>query len=395
VIPQGFHPALSPGRLTAVDVATGVEYVIHQSSQAAGGFTFPLAPDNSPRFYHRAVFHDMNGDGLEDIVTVRSGFRVVPSVYPPFSELVYFTNPGTALSASTPWQEHVLFGGPAAGFLGPDIHLAMHDFESDGVPEIVATHFFSGASPQNGKIVLYGAPAGGSWSEVDALHARLPRVAVLSSDQGIPFDIQVSDLNFDGRADILATNHQPDGCSAQNAMSVPGRVYALEAPSSGDVFTQPWATHILLDNIRPNPTLPGGSPRAAPGRAQVFWPLRGLDGLTRPWIVVGGDEAGKVWMLRPQSGGDVRDQWSYQSSVVFDINATYGAGTTQTPRPPGITLSTVGSLAVRYDRPGPFGVAEFYVPVFEAQEIHILGFRPGRRGERRTCAQSRGPLCTP
>ncbi|MCB0545788.1 MAG: hypothetical protein KDC70_19830, partial [Saprospiraceae bacterium] len=165
VIPQGFHPALFPGRLTAVDVATGQEYLIDQSTQGPAGPTFPLDPANSPRFYHRALFHDMNGDGLDDIVTVRSGFRVGPYVYPPFSELVTFLNPGDALAPGDEWPEVVLWGGPAAGFLGPDIHLAMYDFEGDGVPEIVATHFFTGAAqapggppPSNGKIALYGAP---------------------------------------------------------------------------------------------------------------------------------------------------------------------------------------------------------------------------------------------
>lgn len=130
VIPQGFHPAPFPGRLTAIDLDDPLrtEYVIHQSTQSQSGFTFPGDPTNSPRFYHRVLFLDMDGDGLEDIVTVRSGFRVVPSVYPPFSELVYFRNPGETIDPATPWDEVVLYGGPAAGFLGPDIHLEAHDF---------------------------------------------------------------------------------------------------------------------------------------------------------------------------------------------------------------------------------------------------------------------------
>ncbi|MCG8418090.1 MAG: hypothetical protein MJE77_09135 [Proteobacteria bacterium] len=148
VLPQGFHPALLQGRLTAInlDDPQRTEYVIHQSTQDySTGFTFPGDPNNSPRFYHRVLFLDMDGDGLKDIVAVRSGFRVVPSVYPPFSELVYFKNPGTAIKADQAWDEVVLYGGPAAEFLGPDIYLDAFDFEGDDVPEIVATHFFSGA----------------------------------------------------------------------------------------------------------------------------------------------------------------------------------------------------------------------------------------------------------
>lgn len=398
VVPQGFHTAPAPGRLTAIDLDDPMrtEYVIDQSTQSPSGFTFPGAPNNSPRFYHRALFLDMDGDGDLDIVTARSGFRVVPSVYPPFSELVYFRNPGAALAPGVEWQEVVLFGGPAAGFLGPDIHLEAHDFEGDGVPEIVATHFFSGQAsipgqppPQNGKIVLYGAPAGGTWANVNAAFFQLPRVKTLSNDQGFPFDIQIVDLDLDGRHDILATNHQPDGCLPFTSSAVPGRVYALEQPASGDLFGDAWTLHILKDDIRPNPSVAPVSPpgRLAPGRAQAFWPHRALEGAQKPHIVVGGDEAGKVWILtasHPTRPGD----WEYESAVVFDINEHYGPNTTQTPMqsPFGIKIGTIGGIGIRYDRDHEGGFTELFVPVFEAGDIHRFSFRPGPAHERVTCS---------
>jgi hypothetical protein len=388
VIPQGFHPAGGPGRLTAIDLDDPfrTEYVIHQSTQDfATGFTYPGDPNNSPRFYHRVLFIDMDGDGLDDIVTVRSGFRVVPSIYPPFSELVYFKNPGDAIDPATPWQEVVLYGGPAAGYLGPDIHLDAHDFEGDGVPEIVATHFFTGAPtapgappPSQGKIAIYGAPAGGTWADVDAALFALPRVADISTDQGFPFDVQIVDLDRDGRADVLATNHQPDNCGPMTSSAVPGRVYALEPPASGRIFDDPWTTHILLDDIRPNPTPQPVTPpgRLAPGRARAFWPVRIMEYFAKPHIVVGGDEAGKVWVLEPIS--DDADDWSYRSSVIFDINDFYGPNATQTPLidPFGVTISTIGTVATRYDRRHLLGHSELYIPVFEGRDIHIMSYRP-------------------
>lgn len=401
VVPQGFHPADRQGRLTIIDVHTQDEYVVDQSTQSPGGFTFPLDPANSPRFYHRALFIDMDGDGRRDIVTVRSGFRVVPSVYPPFSELVYFRNPGAELDPDREWSEVVLWGGPAASFLGPDIHLAAHDFEGDGVPEIVATHFFSGDSstpgpvPQQGKISLYGAPVGQPWSVVDALTFSLPRVADISVDQGFPFDVQVVDLNRDGQADVLATNHQPDQCSPSQSSFVPGRVYALQPPSSGRIFDEPWTTRVLLDDIVPNPT-PAATPppgRLAPGTATAFWPLRLLEGITKPWIVVGGDEASRVWLLRPTDPRDPAN-WAYESAVVFDINDFYGPGTSQAPNENGVTISTIGAVALRYDRPHLFGIAEIYIPVFEGRDIHILSFRPGPRRRRVACPPDQNIPCS-
>jgi hypothetical protein len=401
VVPQGFHPAPFPGRLTAInlDDAQRTEYVIDQSTQNGWTPTGPFDPTNAPRFYHRALFLDMDGDELLDIVSVRSGFRVGPGVYPPFSELVYFKNPGAALSPTTEWQEVVLYGGPAAGFLGPDVHLEAHDFEGDGVPEIVATHFFSASNqtpPTAGKISLYGAPVGGTWADVNALAFALPRVKDLSSDQGFPFDVQVVDLDLDGRADILATNHQPDNCTPPTSSAVPGRVYALSQPADGDIFGSDWTTHILLDDIRPNPSTQPISPpgRLAPGRAQAFHPKRAHEGKQKPWIVVGGDEASKVWVLRPRHPGR-RGNFEYKASVIFDINEHYGPNTTQTPmlNPFGITISTIGGIAVRYDGEGPSARAELYVPVFEAKDIHVFTFRKGPRHARVSCDESAPLSC--
>ena len=49
--------------------------------------------------------------------------------------------------------------------------------------------------------------------------------------------------------------------------------------------------------------------------------------------------------------------------------------------PQGISISTIGGLSWRYDRPGPLGQAEIYFPVFEARDIHVLSFRPQSSGQ--------------
>jgi hypothetical protein len=175
---QGFHIAPLPGRLVAIDMDTLTEYVIAQSSQLPTGFNAsnPYDPSNSPRFYHTAVFHDMDSDGKQDIITVRSGLRVGRLPYPPLSELVWFRNPGDDLTPNEEWTETILCSGTFPGLQGPDIDIQMGDLDGDGVPEFVATHAFAYTSPDAGKITIYGAPAGGDWSQVDASNPTAPKV---------------------------------------------------------------------------------------------------------------------------------------------------------------------------------------------------------------------------
>jgi hypothetical protein len=209
--------------------------------------------------------------------------------------------------------------------------------------------------------------------------------------------------------DILATNHQSDNCFSRTQAPIPGRVYALEQPASGNIFNDPWVTRILKDNIRPNPTFPAlplntagqpnpaGPGRLAPGLAQPFWPTPWDQNFNKPWILVGGDEASKVWLLKPDSQSSTN--WNYSSSVIFDINDYYGANTTQTagsaPAPStGETISTIGTPSWRYDRDWAWGsFAEIYIPVFEGRDIVRINFRPGAAANKIVCPPDGAIAC--
>lgn len=423
VSPQGFHPTPQPGRLTLInlDDANKTEYLIDQSLQVAGAGGC-LADDNPnhnpnvrPRFYHAVKWYDMDSDGLKDAITVRSGFKVSGAFcIPPPGEVVWFKNPGAGIDPATEWEEHTI-----AGFnLGPtppgedsrysaDIELDIADLEGDGVPEIIGGLFFtSGAffTPTDKAIEIYGAPVGASdWSTVNP-ETNPARIAVISnySTNGPTFGLKFADLNRDGKLDILATNHQTDNCFPRTQTAVPGRVYALEQPASGDIFNDPWVQHTLKDNIRPNPTYPAPNNdpafpgRLAPGPAKVFWPTPWDENFNKPWILVGGDEASKIWVLRPESQDPTN--WNYESAVIFDINDYYGPNTSQTfsapPPATGVSISTVGSPTWRYDRPWAWGsYAEIYVPVFEGRDIHRISFRPLDPSKKITCPPDEQIAC--
>jgi hypothetical protein len=384
VVPQGFIASKPAGRLTLInlDDPARQEYIIDQSLQAESGVcqTDPNAanfnPAMQPKFYHLVKWFDMDGDGWKDAVTVRGAFKVNPFLcWPPAGEAVWFKNPGVALDPAVEWEEHSISWYPSNGN-SADISLDMYDFEGDGVPEIVGGHFFTGEL-----ISIIGAPIGETWADVDTT-TNPPRTAQISSNMGAPFQVTIVDLNRDGSMDVLASNHQGDDCYTATAEPIPGKVYALEQPASGDIFNDPWVTRTLKDDIRPNRTYPrpsSGPGRLAPGLAQVFWPTPWDEFISRPWILVGGDEASKVWLLKPNS--DDPNDWTYSSAAIFDINDYYGANTTQSLTAPapatGVSISTIGGVAWRYDRDWSWGsYAEVYIPVFEGRDIHRITFRP-------------------
>ena len=391
-IPQGFHPAIPPGRLSFINLDDpGLqEYIVHQSTGGPPGASCDSSSNvSNPKFYHDLEFVDMNNDGFKDIATVRSSFKVAGFGSVSFftGELVWFENPGAALSPTVQWQEHILVGYPVTT-TGPDISIESYDFENDGIPELIGGSFFM----SGGFVRVYGAPAGLPWTAVDQVNGPVVRVGnIAAGAQGKVFDIQVADLNLDGKVEVLASNHQEDNCFPVTQQSIPGRINAYEQPASGNIFGGGWVRRTLKDNIRANPTFPAptsGPGRLAPGPAKAFVPVRGQEGKVKPWVVVGGDEASKVWLLTPKSPS--KTNWEYQSAVIFDINDTYGPGTTQTIMGPGGTspgevISTIGVPSVRYDDPGPLGRAQIYIPVFEAKEVHILTLRPGDAANRVLC----------
>lgn len=376
ISPQGFQVAPKPGRLSLInlDDPDRADYVIDQSS-----FNPPRcelgSEDNQPWFYHDVRFHDMDDDGLKDVITARSSFRIAGGMCPPAGQLVWFKNPGAAIARDKEWEETILVDmNPAPG--GPEVNMTLADIDRDGVPEIIATHFF-----KHDGITIYGPPAGKRWADVNIAEGVAVRQLDIMTNKGRPFAVEVVDLNGDDRLDVLTSNHQGDGCFDVTDDEIPGRVIAIEQPSEGGIFDGPWTVRVIKDDIRPNPTYPAparGPGRLAPNRALAFWPERKLETQQRPWVLVGGDEASKVWVLQPQSQD--QDDWRYESAVVFDINVYYGPRASQTllEDPLGVSISTIGGLSWRYD---DAGFAEIYFPVFEAQDIHVMSFRP-QAGER-------------
>lgn len=216
--------------------------------------------------------------------------------------------------------------------------------------DIVGTSFFSSPPPGSGNIFILTPPEDKTWADLDVEAGVSALIYNINAESELPFDVEVADIDLDGKFEIIATNHQPSTCFLPPGIPfapVPGRVYAFKQEAPFDLTS--WHSEILIDDIYPQPDLgplpPGAFGRLAPGSPKPFTLKQDCEAC-RPWIIVSGDEAGLVWLLEP-----IGDE-GYTDHVIFDINHVYGECTTQTEDENGETISTIGSVGVGYSRRG-------------------------------------------
>ncbi|KAJ8315833.1 hypothetical protein KUTeg_007983 [Tegillarca granosa] len=173
----------------------GTISVIDVSSNTIGGL-YELAKDHLDHdwFYHRILWTDMNGDGLDDAVTCRAKKSIIGAAH---GELLWFENPSQVVrdKFEHPW-DHFVIGDHS------DTYFDMATLTTpDGSYKcIVTTGFFSN---QLNLVVI------------QEIHSR-----VIVGTHGHVFDVQITDLNKDGNPDLLVTTNGISGAA----------VYAFEVP---------------------------------------------------------------------------------------------------------------------------------------------------------------------
>ena len=145
--------------------------------------------------------------------------------------------------------------------------------------QIVATQFFTAQA-----LSLWWCE-GASWAECSDGGSGAVRSRVIDDSVGAMFNVQLTDLNGDGRDELLATNNVADGS---------GKVLAYEVPDEWQ--TGAFAAHVLQDGYKPKGStlLPG---KGAPGVARAL-PAHSNG---KPLILVSGDDAGVVYLLSAAS----------------------------------------------------------------------------------------------
>jgi hypothetical protein len=223
-------------------------------------------------FYHKVEFRDFDGDGDLDILTARALFPLVPIPFlasGPRGEMLWLENPSSDSSAT--WKEHIIADGP-------DVHFELVDLNNDGTEEIIAPEFW-------GKKVSVWWKDGQKWNGKTVIEGLNEM-----------FDARVTDVNHDGKLDLLFTNHVNNGH---------GGIFAAEIPVN---FRQEnWKVHTLLGDI---PTTHPGTGQAAPGTAFAVAPTSSWN--RKPLILASGDGAERVYLLTPAS--EDPSSWDYKTS---------------------------------------------------------------------------------
>lgn len=236
-----------------------------------------LTQDKKGWFYHQAEFLDVDGDGLEDIVTARCQFSVFPWVKKQ-GELVWLKHPAKDVF-SAPWAEESL------GF-GPDFLFCMKPGKNFA---LVAPEYITGK-------VVY-------WYRKDGQMAT----RILDHSIGPGFSCSWEDLNNDGQIDLLVTNH-----AMRN-----GSVFAYTF-SSEEIESATLTRHTLASGFQPVKVKQGS---ASPGDAVAFRP-RVAETTSKPWIFVSGDNSNSIFLLQPSS--ESADDWHYVTSKVADLAGDVG-----------------------------------------------------------------------
>lgn len=298
----------------------GIWYVNTSSADSLQTPPLMLTTEDPGWFYHRAVFADLTGDGKLDIVSCRANKPLIGSGQ---GQLVLLTQSD---AESDHWTEIALSKGC-------DIFFAVEDLNGDGKLEIVAAEFFGK------QLTLYWTEnANGDWTDTASIHSR-----ALDTDCGALFDIEIVDLNNDGKKDFLVTNHQET--DANPAPSV----FAYEMPSN--IFTDNFVRHTLASGFV---VLKSGPNQAAPGNAQTFFPTSPAPVNQKPWIALSGDGSEKAYIMQPNSS-DPSD-WAYTLTTLET------------------TTNTIGKLAVADVNND--GYVEVFVPAYEANSIAVFTFAP-------------------
>ncbi|XP_070564037.1 uncharacterized protein [Ptychodera flava] len=278
-----------------------------------------IDPGGNPWFYHRVEWVDMNNDGLKDALTARAR-DVGGGTY--VGELVWFENSGSLNPA--PWVPHFVIDGPDCYFRKVELTLP----DDTTVHCVISAQYFS-----EQLTIAWTDDPNGSWTDPTQTHIR-----VIDEGIGRYFDLEVADLNMDGRLDLLVSVNR----------NFNGTLVAYEIPDN--FIKDEWPRHLLADGFDGGP----GEGNGAPGSGFTFRPASEPD-RNKPLILLSGDDDGTLYMIEPFDDTDVSN-WNYFTTALWTVSGTLGG---------------ISAMDVDND-----GYEEVFLPAWTKGETQIVTFAP-------------------
>ncbi len=290
--------------------------------------------------YHRACFVDLDGDGLEDLITAKVNMEYWQTTTNQYrwvewwkQETDMVTYPG---GFSGPYEI-----GEGGGFL-----FNIADIDGDGDMDVIAPQFFIQTS---GGLVVKGKPLGDdingdtlAWFENPGTGASvfnkwnrytIDNWYTSENPLGKGFDAMAVDIDNDGADEIVMTNHnhqayKPDGTYQSRIWS--SGVYYYEIPADpkvtsnwtavtidqGDPFLDPYdAAAVAADDFAVNRA---GGPygQGSPGQFH----LADANGDGFPEMVVAGDGRGVLYYYESQ--GFSASQLNFKRATLYEETAS-------------------------------------------------------------------------
>lgn len=229
----------------------------------AGEFTrHDIVPPDNALFYHRSIVVDVDGDGIDDLVTVGETFSSARTEW----------YRGRDLPGADRFDDQPLFIGNGGGSLPVVV-----DVDGDGDDDVVSPQFF-----QAGASVVWfertGEPSAAEPAGTWAQHW------LAGAEFGSGFELElVPDLLGDGVDRWIGTNHQ----NTNFAPNVESGVFRFEP---GADVRQPWSIDLISSGIQSRPTGPTTLAPGLLGTGDV-----NSDGRTD--VVVSGDGDDRLFVL--------------------------------------------------------------------------------------------------
>ena len=274
----------------------------------AGKVTLPMSITN----YTGIVVKDVDGDGKPDIIAV-SSFNNAVTVWRNAS------TSGSLTAAS--FASNISFALKADGFSGNSaVSLAINDLDGDGKPELVVAKSNSLGLVANTVSVFRNQSTPGSIN-ASSFAARVD----LTTDNS-PNSVVISDVDGDGKPDIITANQDAGNSSFQGSLSV---LRNLSVP--GTITTASFAPHMeIAAGNRPSAVVAGD-----------------IDGDGKPELIASSATSGTVSVLRNTAVAGSINPSSFAPAASFSAAARFVVlGDADGDAKPDIITNGSGSLGI-------------------------------------------------